>query len=324
MAARDRLPAVAVVVKLAITLGLFAWLLRKVEVGPVLDQLRRISPGAAIAAEALLVVQLGLLAWRWHVVNAIVDAPMRFVHVLRLSAIGHFFNQVLPSGFAGDAARAWLAAREGIRAGPAVRSIVCDRVVGLLALVAIVSVTLFALPEVATRDLPGRASFRAVAVLGVCGLVVLLLIGPALARALQRHRLGRAPGRLVDDLHRVLFRAGGRSAIVALLAVAVQLVNVAAMYACARGLGVDLGVAAALVIVPAVMLVTMAPISFAGWGIREGAMVVGLGLVGIAAADALAVSVAFGLVQSLLGVPGGILWLSRRGGAADARVDASK
>jgi uncharacterized membrane protein YbhN (UPF0104 family) len=60
------------------------------------------------------------------------------------------------------------------------------------------------------------------------------------------------------------------------------------------------------------MLVTMAPISFAGWGVREGAMIVGLGLAGIAAADALAVSVAFGLLQVVLGVPGGVLWLARR------------
>jgi len=81
-------------------------------------------------------------------------------------------------------------------------------------------------------------------------------------------------------------------------------------------MGVELDLGAALVIVPAVMLVTMAPISFAGWGVREGAMIVGLGLAGIAAADALAVSVAFGLVQVALGVPGGALWLARRGGAA--------
>ena len=55
------------------------------------------------------------------------------------------------------------------------------------------------------------------------------------------------------------------------------------MYWCARGLRIDLDFGAALVIVPAVMLVSMAPISFAGWGVREGAMIVGLGLAGIVA-----------------------------------------
>jgi len=62
----------------------------------------------------------------------------------------------------------------------------------------------------------------------------------------------------------------------------------------------------------------MAPISFAGWGVREGATIVGLGLLGIAATDALAVSVAFGCLQLVLGVPGGALWLARRAPAPAA------
>jgi uncharacterized membrane protein YbhN (UPF0104 family) len=57
------------------------------------------------------------------------------------------------------------------------------------------------------------------------------------------------------------------------------------------------------------MLVSMAPISLAGWGVREGAMIVGLGLAGIVPADALAVSVAYGLLQLALGLLGGALWL---------------
>ena len=98
-------------------------------------QLRcNVASGRSRRRSLLLVLQLVLLALRWQVVNRIVDAPMQSGQVLRLTAIGHFFNQVLPSGFAGDAARAWLAAREGVRLGPAVRAIVCDRVIGLLVL----------------------------------------------------------------------------------------------------------------------------------------------------------------------------------------------
>ena len=316
MSGRDRLPALAVALKLAITLGLFAWLLGKVQIAPVLNQLQRMAPAAAVGAELLLLLQLGLLALRWQVVNRIVDSPMQAGQVLRLTAVGHFFNQVLPSGFAGDAARAWLAAREGVRLGPAISAIVCDRVVGLLVLVVMVSLTLFALPDVAAGGIPGRRSFLLVALLGVGGLAALLLLGPAAGRLLMRYPSSQSLGRLTHDLHRVLFHSRGRSVAVVVLALAVQLLNVAAMHWCAVGMGVDLDLGAALVIVPAVMLVTMAPISFAGWGVREGAMIVGLGLAGIAAADALAVSVAFGLVQVALGVPGGALWLARRGGAA--------
>jgi len=313
MLKRERLAAIAFGLKLAITLGLFAYLLRKVELAPVIDQLRAMSPAAAAGAELLLVLQLALLALRWHIVNRIVHAPMQATQVLRLTAIGHFFNQVLPSGFAGDAARAWLAAREGVRLGPAVRAIVCDRAIGLLVLVLMVSVTLFAMPDVAAEKVPGKSTFRLVALLGVCMLAALFLLGAPVARLLMRHPLTKSLGRLTHDLHGVLFRSRGQSALVVVLAVAVQLLNVAAMHWCAKGMRLDLDFGASLVIVPAVMLVAMAPISFAGWGVREGAMIVGLGLAGIAVADALAVSVAFGLLQVVLGVPGGVLWLARRG-----------
>lgn len=324
MSWRDRRPAIAFALKLAITLGLFAYLLRRVDVAPVLRQLRAMSPAAAVGAEALLLLQLGLLAWRWHVVNEIVESPMHARQVMRLTAVGHFFNQVLPSGFAGDAARAWIAAREGVRIGPAVRAIVCDRVVGLLVLIVMVSVTLFALPALAVDHLPGRSSLAAVALLGVLGVAALFVLGPAVARLLARHRATQSLGRLTDDLHRVLFRSRGRSAVVLVLAVAVQLLNVAAMHWCAKGVGVHLGLGAAAVIVPAVMLVSMAPISFAGWGLREGAMIVGLGLAGIGASDALAVSVAFGLLQVVLGAPGGALWLAGRGGVPESPASGER
>ena len=307
--------------KLAITAGLFAYLLRRVEIAPVVRQLQTLAPSAAIGAEACLLLQLGLLALRWQIINAIVDAPMQAMQVLRLSTIGHFFNQVLPSGFAGDAARAWMASREGVRLGPAVSAIVCDRAVGLLILIVMVSLTLFGLSTPAVQAIPGRAAFRLVALLGGGALVALLLLGAPFATLLMRHRLTQTLGRLTLDLHRVLFGSQGRSAMVVALAVAVQLLNVAAMYACAQGMHVDFGPVAALIVVPAVMLVSMAPISFAGWGIREGAMIVGLGLAGIAAADALAVSVAFGLLQVVLAVPGGLLWLARGRAAVLAGAD---
>jgi len=320
MSRRDIFSALAFGLKLAITIGLFAYLLRRVEIEPVLRQLGSMSPAAAAAAEMCLLLQLPLLALRWQVVSRIVEAPMQSLQALRLSAIGHFFNQVLPSGFAGDAARAWLVAREGVSLGPAVRAIVCDRIIGLLVLVVMVSVTLFGLPDLATDEVPGKASFRLLALLAVCGLAALFVLGLPVARLLARHRLTRSLGRLTEDLDRVLFRSGTKSALVLTLAMAVQLLNVAAMYWCARGLRVDLDVGAALVIIPAVMLVSLAPISFAGWGVREGAMVVGLGIAGIASADALAVSVAFGLLQVVLGVPGAALLLARRTDAASAGV----
>jgi hypothetical protein len=71
------------------------------------------------------------------------------------------------------------------------------------------------------------------------------------------------------------------------------------------------------------MLISMVPISIAGWGVREGAMVSAFGLVGLRAADALAMSIVFGLIVSLVGVPGGVIWALTRPKRAAATDDGS-
>jgi hypothetical protein len=64
--------------------------------------------------------------------------------------------------------------------------------------------------------------------------------------------------------------------------------------------------------VPAIVLITFFPLSFAGWGVREGAAVVLLGFAGLAADEALAVSVLLGLGSLAAGLPGCLLWLRNR------------
>ena len=59
---------------------------------------------------------------------------------------------------------------------------------------------------------------------------------------------------------------------------------------------------------PAIILVASVP-TLAEWGVREGAMVVGLGLVGVPPTDAVTVSLVYGLLFLLLGMVSGLAWL---------------
>ena len=75
-------------------------------------------------------------------------------------------------------------------------------------------------------------------------------------------------------------------------------------------LGVPLSFVTWLAIVPPVSLIQLAPVSLAGWGVREAAMVVVLAGFGVPAAAALAISVLMGLALIVLGLPGGLIWLA--------------
>ena len=93
------------------------------------------------------------------------------------------------------------------------------------------------------------------------------------------------------------------------LSLGVHLLSALTVFVLARGIGVEVSFGQMVVLIPPVILVATLPISVAGWGVREGAMVTALGFVGVAPADAFAVSVIFGLALVVIALPGGAIWL---------------
>jgi hypothetical protein len=81
----------------------------------------------------------------------------------------------------------------------------------------------------------------------------------------------------------------------------------------AASLGIGFGLLDALAVLPAVLLISSVPISIAGWGVREGSMVVGLGLLGVGNSDAALVSIFFGVLLLAFGLLGGLVWLLDHG-----------
>jgi uncharacterized membrane protein YbhN (UPF0104 family) len=57
------------------------------------------------------------------------------------------------------------------------------------------------------------------------------------------------------------------------------------------------------------MLLAAAPISIAGWGVRESVMIVAMALVGAPEAGSLGLSLVYGVIMILIGLVGGVLWL---------------
>jgi hypothetical protein len=64
-----------------------------------------------------------------------------------------------------------------------------------------------------------------------------------------------------------------------------------------------------LFIVPFVTLASAIPISIAGWGVREGIMVVSLGYLGVVPEQALVLSILYGVLMLVSSIPGLIIWL---------------
>ncbi|MBL4719538.1 MAG: flippase-like domain-containing protein [Alphaproteobacteria bacterium] len=294
-------------VKAAFTAGLIWWLVGRIGWDAVFARLQGLDVGLLSLAVLAVIVSYSLLIVRWWAVNKGISIALSFSQTIRLSWIGAFFSQTLPSTMGGDAVRIYYLFRSGETLVRATSSLVLDRVCGLSGLLLIV---LFSLPQIFeyAPTGPARWGIAAVVAIGALAVAVLVLIGHYRIGGLDRWAM-TAPIAAVARDAAALFSAPLALAIAIGVGVCIQLSIVVAVWLIGWSMGGVLSLAQSVAFVPPVVLAATMPISIAGWGVREGAMVVALGYVGVSAPDAVALSVALGLVMIVAGLPGGLVWL---------------
>ena len=133
------------------------------------------------------------------------------------------------------------------------------------------------------------------AALVVIGLVVSLLLPIAERLICKQPRLAGLQPTLRSAL--AILGSPLAAARVILYSCIIHGCSIMAMVVLTAGQGASLSLFDALIFVPPIMLAAALPVSLAGWGVREGAAVVLLGEAGINSAQALATSIAFGIIS---------------------------
>lgn len=301
--------------KTVISLALMAWVVRSLD----LSSLKRVATGIGwplvLAAFALTVLQVVLLGLRWHRIVHWLGASLPVAEAIRWSFVGVFFNQAMPSSVGGDAVRMWYLHRQRLAAGVAFASVAIDRLTGLTLLGLMVSVATLLRWEVL-----GHHAFA----------IPMLAVGPTLTIALVALvALGRRPpGWLPENLTTGLkVTTGGLEGLVktpwifaeaVVLGMAGTFVAILAAMVLGIGLGLQAGLVDYLAIVGGAVLLAVLPVSLGGWGLRETAMVVLFGAIGVAPEQALALSLTWALLPVLVSLPSGVAWWRLRP-AADSR-----
>lgn len=277
-------------------LGLALWL---VDLPSVLARLGTLQPGWALIAVALTVTQTVGSAWRWRFTAARLGIELDTSAAVREYYLAAFLNQVVPGGVVGDVSRAVRHSRSGQPgAGDApvgrraIHAVLLERASGQLvvALAAAVSVGAF--------FGAGAAAAAAVA----SALLMALILGPA-RRAITRAGEHRT---FVHDLGRGLV-APGVFTIQLLTSLAIVGSYMVTYVAAARAIGVDTPALVLLPLVTPVLLAMLLPVSIAGWGVREAAAAAIWAGVGLAAADGVAISLAYGVLVFVGALPGAVV-----------------
>jgi glycosyltransferase 2 family protein len=287
--------------RVAVSVALIAWILRKAPLGEVLDAYRSADFRFVLLALALnpLGYWSSVSRWRLLIRSQGGDAPFGFL--VRSFLVGVFFNNLLPSTIGGDAVRAYDTSRSGLGRAAAVAVVVVDRFIGLLALIFFAGMGLL---------LSGHLTDRVPALYGwvaggtaAMGLIAALLFLPSRRAPDLLARLGPRFKKVSD----AIFAFQGKGAVLAKAfgySLVLQTMVVLNGWLLAKALHVPIPLQYFFLIVPLAVFVMMIPVSINAIGVRESVWAFFFAAFGVASAKGVAVAwLDYGLVliQALIG-----------------------
>ena len=294
-------------VKLAVTVVLLLLIGHNVDLNESLASITLLSTGTVLLALALQLASNILASYRWYLIMRRLGSKAHPFFFLQSYFKGTFFNQGLPTSIGGDAIRILDCTGIGHTALDGFYGVFIDRFVGLAGLLLLNICALIFNHSI----LPGRIFFPLLTILALLFAVLVSLLFVRRIPLFMTNRWLGFLGQLSTRYHQV-YSSPLSMALQLSLSVVIHLLAMSAFYV----LGVNVGLAyplnVYLVLVPPVVLLTILPISLAGWGVREGAMISFFLLVGAEYSRVLTFSVLYGLLALASSLPGLLVYLARK------------
>lgn len=293
-----------VIVRLLVTVGLFTLIFRSIDVKELLATYKDIVPRLLMLGIIFQLLSTTLASFRWYLVMQPLGYEQSFGFFLKSYFKGSFFNQGLPTSIGGDAIRVLDVARLGERKRDAFVGVFIDRVLGLVGLLLLNFVVNLFNPHLLPPGL--FLAINLLIGLGLLGFVVLYLL--QLWHVLARWRLSRFLLRISEHLS-VVLNSPKQALVQLLLSVAVHFLSLLAIFLIGRSVELDFSLVTYLVLVPPALLLTLIPLSLAGWGIREGALIGLFTLLGADQVTVLSMSILYGIVLIVASLPGLVVYM---------------
>lgn len=300
------------ILRYAVTLSLLAAVIWYVNVQHLLDLMSRMQVSYGLPALALLLIQNDLATRRWATMLRAFGAGPRFFQLLRIQYSALFAQLFLPTSIGAAAVRTGLLFRTGMPIGVAINSVVLDRLVALGGLVLMAAAFMPVIAaSVSFNDGPRNLIIVSAAIVIAC---VFLIHGILRYRPLSYwlDLLKRTPARhLVQPFEQAAAKiyAPGRLVRALVFSLSGQIAAICAVFVLARGGGLQVHLLDCILVMPPVMLLAALPISIAGWGVRESAMVIAFGLLGVSNEAALALSLQYAAIGYVCAIPGALGWI---------------
>lgn len=290
------------VFRLCLVVGIYYVIFRNVSLPQILPLLTPAFGWALATGVGLNVLQAATCTVRWRLLARPIPERPGFLHSFCAYLEGLFFNQALPSFVGGDAVRIMRWRAFGVGLHGAFVSVLRDRLFGAIGAAVLALLACLLLWQ---QPIPRLT------VLGALGLsLAALLAGTGVLLVIQSRRVTRWLARF-SRLHGILHRISDRPlgpgvySLSTLYSVFGQLLSGLSVLLVARSIGIDLPAALLVLVTGVILVVSMIPISFAGWGVREASFLTLLTPLGASPEPVMLLGISFGLIGLLGALPGG-------------------
>ena len=301
------------ILRISISAGILLYVLNQPDVksGHLLSAIANINKLWLLSGVLIFFSVLLLGTLRWKILLESHGLYVSYIKVLEYNFIGNVFNNVMPSLTGGDVIKAFYIARDASKKAEAISTIVMDRFLGLFAL--LILAVMGALSCIGDP----RLLLPSLTILGMFVIIVLGIVVFHSRTIMSRLNVFRYFGiklKIEDKIKKiydvfVYYRRDPVSLAKALgLSLVLQMLLIMMNYSIAKGLGLkDIGIGQFFLLIPVAGIISALPISFAGWGVGEGAYkwlfsLAGTGQGGIAVGLSIIVRLIM-LGWSLVGLP---------------------
>ncbi len=293
--------------KVVITIGLISLIVYYLDFDNATAIMLQASIPLLLLALFTQTISTLIASFRWGLIMRKLEFSRPLLFYSKVYFIGSYFNQALPSSIGGDAIRILEVGRCGYKKRSVFIGVFIDRAVGVFGLLVLnlgANLTF-------DSDFP-EWLVQLVYLITVSGIVAFLcfilirylnffdkffMLKHLRSAACQAHALYGNPITLSSHT---------------LLSVGSHLFSILTVFIIGCALGIDLDYQLFLIAMPPIFLLTFIPISLAGWGIRESAMVGLFMLVGADKTQILAISILYGITLIVSSLPGGLFWLDNK------------
>jgi uncharacterized membrane protein YbhN (UPF0104 family) len=305
-------------VRVLVSAGLLAVVATQINFGAIRGRLSGGSWGWFAVAVVVLFASFVVGGLRWHIFLRAGAVDTTQSQAVRAYLIGTFTTNFLPTQIGGDVTRAVVAAGPGSRMRSAA-TVVLDRATALACMIIVGWIFVASNPGAVPGQLFAALAAATAAFLLASAIVSLVFRVRALRRLVPARAVpaaGEARAALAACLTRSIL---GRTLLIGL---AFQGLVYLSSWLVARSISLDVPFSAIGAVLAPVLILSTAPVSIGGFGVREGSFVLLLGYAGVSATDATLFSLLQAAVFALASLPGALVLLRR--GARSAPVGTGR